>query len=124
MKALMLLAPALLAAQAAEPTGTLTLACEGTKINWVYSAKTSEPVSAGLVIDFPTGTISGFPYSLEAIVIQISKVDDALIIFKYGGTYLQGFINRVTGELEAETTVALGYQHQWSLKCKPTQRMF
>ena len=77
-----------------------------------------------LVIDFATGTISGFPYSLEAIVIQISKVDEALIIFKYGGTYIEGSINRVTGELEAQTALALRYQQQWSLKCKPTQRMF
>jgi hypothetical protein len=53
----------LAAASAAEPTGTLTLACEGTaadKTDLIREAARPEPVSMGLIIDFTTKTIAGF----------------------------------------------------------------
>jgi hypothetical protein len=56
----------LAAASAAEPTGTLTLGCEGTaadKTDLIREAARPEPVSMGLIIDFTTKTItalSGF----------------------------------------------------------------
>ena len=60
MKAVMLLALGLLAAQAAEPTGTLTLACEGTTTDTVGPDAKPEPISMGVVVNFTTRTVQGF----------------------------------------------------------------
>ena len=49
-------------AQAAEPTGTLTLTCKGDK-RWLYkTGKHEEELGStmGVVIDFTAGTIEGF----------------------------------------------------------------
>ena len=59
-------APTLLAflglttAQAAEPTGTLTLACEGTtRLNYDDA---DEPSSMGIIVNFAARTVTGFRY--------------------------------------------------------------
>jgi hypothetical protein len=48
--------------QAAEPTGTLTLACQGTATDKtdLREAANPVPVSMGLIIDFTTNTVAGF----------------------------------------------------------------
>jgi hypothetical protein len=59
---MLLVLAALSTAQAAEPTGTLTLACQGTATDKtdLREAAKPEPVSMGLIIDFTTKTGCGF----------------------------------------------------------------
>jgi hypothetical protein len=57
-------------AQAAEPTGTLTLACEGTATDKTdpSSEAKPEPVSMGLMIDFTSNTVAGFENLFPGVV--------------------------------------------------------
>jgi hypothetical protein len=127
-------------AQAAEPTGTLMLACEGTVARGKPSPGNTypefgkpEPMSTSILLNFTTRKaeiadfISGGP-------INIMFSSETHIFF---GTYDEkgnpngGFaakINRVTGEMDASDTVIDGNglysTTRYTLKCKPTQRMF
>jgi hypothetical protein len=135
---LMLLAFLSLAtAQAAEPTETLTLACEGTT-TWRLGQNTPEksPISMGIIANFTGEDSQGFHGTvegLEGIRGKIFIIDETKIIFsgtdeKLGS--IQGSIDRVTGavsavrrgraEVEGLNTDSVYYV----LKCKPTQRMF
>jgi hypothetical protein len=62
MKAMMLLVLGLSVAHAAEPTGTLTLACEGTKSSSDYS-DAKRPVSMGMNLDFKARTVDSLRIS-------------------------------------------------------------
>ena len=119
--------------QAAEPE-TLTLACQGTVTDNAKPDAKPEPISMGIVFNFTARTVNGFPHEGEA---EITWVDDAIIVFvvKYHGDKAQwtfdGNINRVTGDLEAHSVAMLRDDisfrsriKSYSLKCKPTQRMF
>jgi len=55
---LLLALVALSTAQAAEPTGTLTLACEGT----TKLGEKTDPISMGIIVDFADRTVHGFGY--------------------------------------------------------------
>ena len=63
MKAVMLLALGLSVAHAAEPTGTLTLACEGTRTTTTEThdkptkVKKPEQITMGIIIDFAARTV-------------------------------------------------------------------
>src|SRR5262249_15251076 len=137
MKAPMLLALAALSistAQAAEPTGTLTLACQGTVTANIEPDANAEPISMGVVREFTTGTVKGFPHQGEA---EIPRVDDGIIVFvaSYHGDKVpvewtfDGTIDRVTGDLEAHSVTMRMDRDinsrsrivSYSLKCKPTQ---
>jgi hypothetical protein len=128
MKAPMLLALAALStAQAAEPTGTLTLACEGQmKFQSEDTKPTLMPLSFGVIVDFTNRTVQGLPSHAEAKV-KVNRVNETGIIF--GGEdidlkwSIQGKIDRVTGDLRA-TDKSRYTTTEYSLKCKPTQRMF
>ena len=132
---MMLLAVALSIAQAAEPTGTLTLACEGTTTNTVGPDAKPEPVSMGVVVNFTTRTVQGFGTGLLDYPVEITAVNEETIAF--GGaskpsnvvqhSIISGAVDLVTGELEAtssfwDTTGSVSTSY--SLKCKPTKRMF
>jgi hypothetical protein len=133
MKASLLLALAGLSistTEAAEPTGTVALACNGTKTDDIPDAK-SEPISISIIIDFKARTIEGD----LASVMTITDVTETNITFKgsevNGKVYsyqIGGTINRVTGAMEAVQASVLRERWSWttnySLKCKPTQRMF
>ena len=127
-----------LSAMAAEPTGTLMLACEGTatdKTDLTREAARPEPVSVGLIIDFTTKTVAGFERvfpSFTADQVKITVVDNTSIGFSgtdgRGGAVF-GTVDRITGDVEAATehwdeTNKLQWATLYSLKCKPTQRMF
>ena len=135
----MLLALAALStAQAAEPTGTLTLACQGTATDKtdLREAAKPEPVSMGLIIDFTTKTVAGFDRvlpSFSAGRVKITVVDSTRIGFSGtagNGAAIFGTVDRITGDVEAATehwnyeTNKLQWAKGYSLKCKPTQRMF
>src|SRR5262245_42730767 len=138
MKATMLVVLGLLAVQAAEPTGTLTLACQGAatdKTDLTREAGRPEPVSMGLIIDFTTKTVAGFERvfpSFTADQVKITVVDNTSVGFSgtdgRGGTVF-GTVNHITGGVEATTEHwdemnKLQWATLYSLKCKPTQRMF
>ena len=133
MKAPILLALAVLStAQAAEPTGTLTLACNGTMTDMTKTDVKPEPISMGIVFDFSARTVAGFASSLADLSprVEIKAVDEAGVVFagslvKNGSWTINGTVDRVTGALEALESLANGkLVASYSLKCKPTQRMF
>jgi hypothetical protein len=131
MKASILLA--FLALAAAEPTGTLTLACQGT-VTQDTEPDAKQPISMSIVLNFTTWTVQGFPRIGDA---EITKVDDGRIVFvaRYHGSKevhdewgFVGIIDRVTGDLKAHwmlMNMETGNSRivAYSLKCQPTQRM-
>jgi hypothetical protein len=121
-------------AQAVE-TGALTLACNGTWVGGAEGAK-PEPASLSLIFNFTAGTVQGFGVPDLDYPIKITGINEATVAF-FGSVQtselslsLSGTIDRVTGEVVAnevgretktgKTFVSTGY----SLKCRPTQRMF
>ena len=110
--------------QAAEPTGTLTLACQGTAIADAASFPDArpEPISMGIIVDFAARTVEGF----SLIRAKIIEVTETSVSFRGSddthGSVIGG-IDRVTGAVEAFTSLAK-VTTSYSLKCKPTQRMF
>jgi hypothetical protein len=131
MKAPILLAfLGLTTVQAAEPTVTLTLACQGTVTDNI-EPDAKQPISMGIVLNFTTRTVQGFPHFGNA---EITKVDDGHIVFvaSYDGNNVEwgfvGTIDRVTGDLKAHwmlMNMETGNSRivAYSLKCQPTQRM-
>jgi hypothetical protein len=108
MKAPILLAfLGLATAQAAEPTGTLTLACEGTTTQDT-EPDAKQPISMSLYIDFNARTVGGFG-SDATFPIGITDITETIITFnggsKAGGKVysfqIGGTIDRVTGAVEA-----------------------
>ena len=138
MKVAMLLALASLSiAQAAEPTGTLTLACKGERVTHPGgsdpgSDDLKEPISMGIIVNFEARTLNGFGEDWSyPNPIRIHNVTETLIPFGYtqtreeGGKSIQGSIDRVTGDVNAVISFPLYVPRLiYSLKCKPTQRMF
>jgi hypothetical protein len=132
---------ALATAQAAEPTGTLTLACQGTVT--IKAAPPFEyepdPVAMGLVVNFTTRTVQGAsrwgPYLFDD-QLQINEWNERTVVFsgfsKFLDKDINGSMDRVTGDVRmvasANPTLSLGPPNQssydYSLKCRPTQRMF
>ena len=95
MKAPMLLALAALSistARAAEPTGTLTLACQGT-VTGTGTEEKPELISMGVIVNFTTGMVQGFD-----VLARVTTVDDVVITFNRSNSPLiDGTIDRVTG---------------------------
>ena len=136
MKAL-LLALAGLSAAHAEPTGTLTLACQGTVTDSMRPDPKSEPISMGIVINFDAQTVAGFDAPSEVKILAVNEVtvrfganarsasDPQFVEWIVGGT-----LDRTTGDVAAMSsafdpkTRAPTVKRDFSLKCKPTQRMF
>jgi hypothetical protein len=120
-------------AQAAdEPTGTLTLACEGAVT--ISTSEKPEPISMGIIVNFATKTVTGFAYPGVDTPVKITKFDDVHIAFYGSNTgrlnIISGVIDRVTGAVEA-TAEGPTFQKEfgvsmtdYSLKCRPAQRMF
>jgi hypothetical protein len=115
-------------AHAADPT--LTLACQGTvTVTSIDDAK-PEPISVGIILNFTTHTVQGF-----GDPTKITGMNDTTITFSGSNPPGQaskwnilGSLDRVTGALEAITQLSsngrLYDRTSYSLKCKPTQRMF
>jgi hypothetical protein len=132
MKAPILLAfLGLATAQAAEPTGTLTLACQGTTADF-SRPDDKELLSTSIIMNFATQTIVGLDAPSNSS-IKILDMDEVTVNFGGGSSYpewsIAGSINRVTGDVEATSTLSIAKTHKMIqtsilLKCKPTQRMF
>ena len=123
-------------AQATEPTGTLTLACQGTK-QWSDDAK-PEATSTGIILNFAAGTLEGFGSDVT-FPMRITDVTETTISFtgdnwndpkRTASFSMFGTIDRVTGAVEATLAGTMvgpakkTWSAQYVLKCKPTQRMF
>ena len=119
---------------AAEPTGTLTLACEGTTTNTLGPDGKPEPISMGVIVNFTTQTVQGFGSGLLDYPVEITAANEVIIAFSgankpsnVGQHNISGAIDLVTGELEATSSfwsTTGSVSTSYSLKCKPTQRMF
>jgi hypothetical protein len=148
MKAPMLLALIALSistAQAAEPTGTLTLACQGVTTNPLAPGSKEEPLSIRIIVDFAARTVDfGHQANFPA---QITDLTETTIMFWASDSFdrtkvlmstVEGSIDRMTGEVIADIfsqkkdgtecdapgkRVCKGIKRYW-LKCKPMQRMF
>jgi hypothetical protein len=126
----------LLVLAAAEPTGTLTFACEGTVArskpspgNTYPEFGKQEPVSMTIVLNFTTGKveIAGFSAVAPIDIIFSTETSVSLGNCDGNGNPTGGFaamLNRLTGEMEANDTVidanGLYSTTHYSLKCKPT----
>ena len=118
--------------QAAEPTGTLTLACQGTVTNNTKPDAKPEQITMGIVVNFTARTVAGFTYpGLEEFPVVIRDANEVLITFagsnESGSSIVAGDINRVTGELWANSTMRdaqtskIVVSTSYSLQCRPTQ---
>jgi len=107
-------------AQAAEPTGTLTLACQGTQNRYSAEGMKSEPITMTLIVDFQKKTVVGFPDSDAPV--NITNSDERTISFSSdgGSSRFNGIIDRVRNTVDAvymsldPNTSDFGY----ALKCK------
>jgi hypothetical protein len=115
---------------------TLTLACQGTTAAGYEDAK-PEPISMGIIVNFTKRTVQGFGHpGLIDYPVQITAWNDVTVAFR--GSYvftdqqlsITGSIDRVTGDVEATDLSTDTKTHntvsslQYTLKCRPTQRMF
>ena len=131
-----------LAAQAAEPE-TLRLSCEGmvtvtNKVTVTDNTKMEadakpEPVVANVIVDFTDRTVQGLFYLQSSLdyQVKITAMNKATVTF--GGfsdrKAISGKIGRVTGDMSAtsvltEVEEGLILLKNYSLKCRPTRRMF
>jgi hypothetical protein len=121
------------AAQATEPpTGTLTLACTGTVATddnptTPHAKAPEQRVSLGVIVDFASRKIHGFSYPVP---VPIRGIEETEISFvgEDGPFKIVGRLDRVTGDLQTissrNSDKSYGRVEEYSLKCKPTQRMF
>jgi hypothetical protein len=121
---------ALSTAQAAEPTGTLTLACKGTETHKGSAGISSDQINIGVMVDFQKKIVTGLGDS----VLTIDGLTETTISFSGGeanigrpeGAWnMSGTLDRVTGSLVAASTrsnprLTLTYD----LHCRSTHRMF
>jgi len=91
-----------------------------------------EQISMGIVVDFSARTLVGFTYPRANLQVKIETVDETTVMFgsQGGGSWeILGSIDRVTGDVSA-TSARYNRNHdiesgtEYTLKCKPTQRMF
>ena len=125
MKTSILLALALIStAQAAEPTGTLTLACTGMETHQGGAGNSSEQINISIIVDFQKKSVTG----LSDSQVAISNVDETAITLSAAetGWVMNGGIDRVTGSLYAvfdqldpstrQSILSISYD----LQCQPT----
>jgi hypothetical protein len=118
-------------AQAAEPTGTLTLACEGTATSTasgVTDDANPEATSIGIIVDFAARTVE-FGHEFK-FPIKISTITETTISF-FGGLWsdpilmydVNGPIDRASHAVEIHVYMREkggSLDTNYSLKCKPT----
>src|SRR5262245_28567595 len=114
------------AAEAAEPNGTLSLACKGRSESGTGAG--SNNISKGVILDFQTKIVRGFTDG----VAKITGVTETAISFSgtEEGSVIKGVLDRVTGTLIASslksdpntgrTTSLVSYD----LQCRRRERLF
>jgi hypothetical protein len=85
-------------------------------------------MSFGVIVNLTARTVEGFP--TEDLPLKVTAANQATIQFEGSETLgptvtrrLSGTIDRVTGEASATFTMGPAFVY-FSLKCRPTQRMF
>jgi hypothetical protein len=116
-------------AQAAD--AVLTLTCQGietSKFEATDQGTTQELMPFGLIVNLTARTVEGFPVS--NLPVKVTVANQAAIEFEGSDTSIatvirrvSGTIDRVTGEAWATFTMGPAVAY-FSLKCRPTQRMF
>ena len=127
----------LLVIAAAEQTGTLTLACQGTTRLSIDGSPWSpdEPSSMSIIVNFTTNTVTGLRHGDlgydDEFPVAITGVNDLIVMFggykKFGeysdgsenSSTITGTIYRLTGDLYV-TWKGATVTRTYSLKCKPT----
>jgi hypothetical protein len=119
-------------AQAADTT--LTLACKGTAD--MTGIGDTGPVSMGLVVNLTTRTVHGFREQFTNSEAQLTITEVKETIFVLRGQFgpfvdrpimdLSGVMDRMTGDVTVTATQRppVEFTKTYSLKCRPTQRMF
>ena len=114
------------AAEAAEPAGTMALACKGRSESGTGAG--SNQISKGVILDFQTKIVRGFTDG----VAKITGVTETAISFSgtEEGSVIKGVLDRVTGTLIAssiksdpntgKTTSLVSYD----LQCWRRERLF
>jgi hypothetical protein len=116
-------------AWAAEPTGTLTLACRGEKIWWgaPNTDPVKEQVSMGIIVNFAAWTVNGLGGDWRGAIPIHTITETAITFFAERQDVpveasIIGTIDRITGDVDAGIT-ASGSSGKvsmlYSLKCKP-----
>jgi hypothetical protein len=114
-------------AQAADTT--LTLAWQGTTSDTITNAKPAKPekypVSLGIIVNFTNRTVQGLLLPASESV-PITDVTDLTIAFdgRAAQGSIHGTLDRVTGELLATFFWSNTTSTDYSLRCRPAQRMF
>jgi hypothetical protein len=121
------------AAQATEPSGTLTLACKGTETSRGGAGTSSDEISIGVIVDFQKKAVLGLS-SGEPVPVPITSISETTISFDIAvsaaGWVMTGTLDRVTGALVASSlksnpsTGKVILSVSLDLQCRPTQRMF
>ena len=108
-------------AQAAEPKGTLTLACKGEKVAyWPNPEPVKDTVSAGIIVDLAAQTVS-VDNSIWLRPMPITRLTETTVTFLgKAGIGIIGSIDRATADFNARTQDGPQIWDQYSLKCKPT----
>jgi hypothetical protein len=115
--------------QAAEPTGTLTLACRGERIYWgaPNTDPVKEQVSMGIIVNFTAWTVNGLGGDWRD-AIPIHTISETAITFFAERqndpveASIIGTIDRITGDVDAAITAsgsAGKVSMLYSLKCNP-----
>jgi hypothetical protein len=109
----------------------LTLACQGietSKFEATDQGTKQELGPFGLIVNLTAQTVEGFP--VWNLPVKVTAANPAAIEFEGSDTSvatlvrrLSGTIDRVTGEVWATFTMGPAVAY-FSLKCRPTQRMF
>src|SRR5262249_54475755 len=120
------------AAQAAD--SILTLACKGTTTETSKENAKPEPHSMGIIVNFTARTVTGFTYPGAEFPVTVTAWDDLHIMFagsnKNGSWRIDGSIDRVTGDTAVTSTWQnaktgeVSSSTEYTLKCRPAQRMF
>ena len=128
IRALLLLACSVAVNAQAQPATTITLACKGTETT---GDSKPDPVSMGVIVNLTAGTVRGF----VDYPVTITESNNGMIAFsgqqKDSSSFSRtdGTIDRVTGDAQAGVMMwgaagKLIYATNYTLQCKPAQRMF
>jgi len=108
---------------------TLTLACKGTSTFKVKGTTKTEPLQIGIVVDLANRTIRGLLLDTSETV-PINDFTDLSIEFGVAfpsgslSASMYGSLDRVTGDYSATEFYRNGASVEYSMKCRPAQRMF
>jgi hypothetical protein len=129
-----------LTAMVAGPTAhaadtTLTLACQGTKTfrmeGGANPLESTEPISMGIIVDLTARTVTGLDGQPPLTIESVKETTFRFALFRLverpdglADTWsVEGTIDRLTGDMTAKRAFRSTIW-SYSLKCRPTQRMF